>query len=77
MKMPSEAELIEIGRKFDFLLAIAGEMRDLAEASRFSGDTREAKGFDTDAEILEDARKQAHELVELVRQGARVVQDAR
>jgi hypothetical protein len=67
LKMPSEAELIEIARKFDFLLEISDQMESEAANFREDGIFSKAEKLDGDAEILEAIHEQCFELIELVR----------
>ena len=67
MKIPSEAELIEMERKFDFLLEISYEMRGQAREARQNLLFANAKELDGDAEILEAVNEMTSALVELIR----------
>ena len=77
MKIPSEAELIEMEGRFRFLLEIADEQS--AEAARLEeiGKFQRAEGWRTNAQVLELLYLDTRVLVEAIRAGAWVVLDAR
>jgi cell division FtsZ-interacting protein ZapD len=63
MKIPSEAELIEMEQRFDLLTELAGELRQSEE------ERRRLEILETDPERLESLRQEVGSLIELVRSG--------
>jgi hypothetical protein len=71
MNIPSEAELIEIGRRFDFLLEIADHIDSRVKALRGDAFDRKATELENDAEILRSLSSSADDLIALVRDWVR------
>ena len=63
MKIPSEAELIEMEQRFDLLTDLAGELRQSEE------ERRRPEILETDPGCLESLRHEVGFLIDIIRSG--------
>ena len=68
MKIPSEAELIEMERKFDWILERSQILEDNADESRRDGRFADAEEFEAESEECEDRHRDVIALIALVRE---------